>query len=129
MPFGFADDYSNQQQVAAAPAPEQDDEAANQVEALTGEIDAMQEEIASREYLSPPPSATKPTAEEQPASTILVYRDGHQMEVQNYAVMGQTVWVIGQNTTRKVPLSDLDLDVTQKLNADRGVDFEPPVSR
>jgi len=59
----------------------------------------------------------------------LVYRDGHQLEVQNYAVMGDTVWVLGNQTTRKIPLTDLDLDVTEKLNADRGVEFAVPATR
>jgi hypothetical protein len=51
------------------------------------------------------------------------------LEVQNYALMGSTVWVLGDQTTRKIPLNDLDLDVTQKLNADRGVEFVAPATR
>ena len=82
-------------------------------------------------YLRAPAAETRPAAavQERPLSTVLVYRDGHQLEVNNYAVMGNTVWVLGDQTTRKIPLTDLDLDVTQKLNADRGVDFVAPASR
>ncbi len=84
----------------------------------------LQEEQATRDYLRPPTAETRPTASvEKPLSTVLVYRDGHQLEVQNYALMGDTVWVLGDQTTRKIPLNDLDIDVTQKLNADRGVEF------
>ena len=90
----------------------------------------LQEEQATRDYLRPPAAETRHTASvEKPLSTVLVYRDGHQLEVQNYALMGDTVWVLGDQTTRKIPLNDLDLDVTQKLNADRGVEFVAPATR
>jgi hypothetical protein len=90
----------------------------------------LQDEQATRDYLRPPAAETRATAgQEKPLSTVLVYRDGHQLEVQNYALMGDTVWVLGDQTTRKIPLNDLDLDVTQKLNADRGVEFVASTTR
>jgi hypothetical protein len=51
------------------------------------------------------------------------------MEVQNYAIYGQTVWVFGDQITRKVAFADLDLDGTKKLNDQRGVEFDIPASR
>ena len=102
----------------------------DQVAQLTNQVQMLQEEQATRDYLRPPASETRPTTSvEKPLSTVLVYRDGHQLEVQNYAVMGDVVWVLGDQTTRKIPVNDLDLDVTQKLNADRGVEFVPPSTR
>ena len=58
--------------------------------------------------------------------TVLVYRDGHQMEVQNYAIYGQTVWVFGDQITRKIAFADLDLAGTKKVNDQRGVEFDVP---
>ena len=83
-----------------------------------------------QEYLRPPAAETRPAAaaQEKPLSTVLVYRDGHQLEVQNYAIMGDTLWVLGDQTTRKIPLNELDLNVTEKLNADRGVEFVAPAA-
>jgi hypothetical protein len=128
--FGGDDSGSYQQQAPSASAPEQDTGLSDQVAELTNQVQILQEEQATREYLRPPAAETRATAsKEKPLSTVLVYRDGHQLEVQNYAVMGNTVWVLGDQTTRKIPLNDLDLDVTQKLNADRGVEFEAPATR
>ena len=54
---------------------------------------------------------------------MLIYRDGHQAEVHNYAVVGQVLWIFSEERARKVPLADLDLDATRKANEERGVEF------
>lgn len=59
-------------------------------------------------------------------ATILVYRDQHRREIQNYAIVGQTLWNFGPQRTEKIPLSDLDLPATTKANDDRAVDFRIP---
>ena len=59
-------------------------------------------------------------------ATVLVFRDQHQQEVQNYAIAGQTLWVFSEQTAKKIPLADLDLTATAKVNDDRGVDFRVP---
>ncbi len=72
-----------------------------------------------------PPSAqeTKPGV-----PTILVFRDGHQQEVTNYAIMGQTVYVF-DNRTKKIALADLDVPATVKANDDQGVEFQVPKTK
>jgi hypothetical protein len=67
-----------------------------------------------------------PAQEQEP--TVLVFRDGHQQEIRNYAIVGQMLWDFAAKGTRKIPLSDLDLDSTRKLNDERGVDFLLPKS-
>jgi hypothetical protein len=57
--------------------------------------------------------------------TVLVFRDGHQQEVTNYAIMGQTVFVF-DTRTQKIGLGDLDVSATVALNDDRGVEFHLP---
>jgi hypothetical protein len=123
--YPFSDNNSESYQQAPAQEPEQDSGLSDQVAQLNNEVQMLQQE---QEYLRPPAAEMRPAAaaQEKPLSTVLVYRDGHQLEVQNYAVMGDTVWVLGDQTTRKIPLNELDLDVTQKLNADRGVEFVAP---
>jgi hypothetical protein len=59
-------------------------------------------------------------------ATLLVFRDRHQQEVENYAIVGETVWVFDPQQTQKVPLSDLDLPATTKANGERGVGFHLP---
>jgi hypothetical protein len=61
-----------------------------------------------------------------PAPTILVFKDGHQLEVANYAIVSPTLYDLTPGHPRKIALSDLDLPATEKLNDDRGVVFEPP---
>jgi hypothetical protein len=73
---------------------------------------------------APPPPHQAERTEVSPAS-VLVFRDQHKQEVQNYAIVGQTIWTFGQRT-EKIPLSDLDLPATTKANDERGVDFRVP---
>jgi len=61
-------------------------------------------------------------------STVLVFKDGHQSDVINYAIVGDTLFDFGGGRTRKILLADLDLPATHKANDDRGVDFQVPVS-
>ncbi len=75
-----------------------------------------------------PPAAPPPKriADARPLdATVLVFRDGHQQEVTNYAIMGQTLYVYGART-QKIGLGDLDLPATIKLNDDSGVEFHLP---
>ncbi len=70
-----------------------------------------------------PIPATRPRQEPPAPPTVLIYRDGHQAEVHNYAVVGQVLWIFSEERARKVPLADLDLDATRQANEERGVDF------
>ncbi len=77
------------------------------------------------------PKAQENRAEEsssEPAGTpaVLVFRDGHQQEVENYAIAGNKLIVLGDDKTQKIELSDLDLGATAKANQERGVDFKLP---
>lgn len=67
----------------------------------------------------PEPAADQP-------QTILVFKDGRQMEVENYAIVGNTLYDLTQGRRHRIPLSDLDLDATTKQNSDRGIDFQVP---
>jgi hypothetical protein len=76
------------------------------------------------------PSSIAQPAEAAPApdqpQTVLVFKDGHQLEVENYAIVGSTLYDLTEGHRRKIPLSDLDLDATTKRNDDRGIDFRVP---
>jgi hypothetical protein len=70
--------------------------------------------------------ATTPARELIPV--VLIYRDGHEQEVRNYAIVGQTLYDLGTFVAHKIPLSALDLPATIKANDDRGVEFVLPES-
>ena len=58
---------------------------------------------------------------------MLVFHDQHQQEVRNYAIAGGTLWVLNDHVAaKKIPLSELDLAATAKVNDERDVEFEVP---
>jgi hypothetical protein len=59
-------------------------------------------------------------------ATVLVFRDQHKQEVQNYAIVGQTLWSFAPQHTQKIPLANLDLAATAKANDENGVTFRVP---
>ena len=72
---------------------------------------------------------SQPREEERAAvvpATALVFRDQHVEEVRNYAIAGGTLWVLNDQAAKKIPLAQLDLAATVKMNDDRGVDFQVP---
>ncbi|HMD17893.1 MAG TPA: hypothetical protein VKH18_14600 [Terriglobales bacterium] len=103
------------------PAPYPEDYSQNgglqrDVQALNGKIDRLQADVEAR---------NRPKAETEPA-TALVFRDKHVEEVRNYAISGGMLWVLNEQASKKIPLAQLDLDATAKMNDDRGVDFQVP---
>ena len=74
---------------------------------------------------APPQEAAEAPEAPQP-DTVLVFRDGHEIEVANYAIVGDTLFDLTDGHRRKILLSELDLAGTSKQNDDRGVDFQLP---
>ena len=69
-------------------------------------------------------SLSDPAPAEEP--TVLVFKDGHQLEVGNYAIVDSTLYDLTPGHSRKIALAELDLDSTRKQNDDRGVVFQLP---
>ena len=88
----------------------------NEVDRLREEREAPQSQTSARQ--------SHPTTQLQP--TELIFRDKHTEQVQNYAIVGQTFWILGEQRARKIPLAQLDIPATKKANDDRGVDFQLP---
>jgi hypothetical protein len=79
------------------------------------------------QHPDPPPQHAEEQTESTPA-TVLIFRDERKREVQNYAVVGQTLWVFEPQRTEKIPLSQLDIPATAKANDERGVEFRMPAA-
>lgn len=75
---------------------------------------------------TPAVSSAPPVPETPQLPTVLVFKDGHQSEVENYAIFGQTLFDLTPGHRRKIALADLDLAATEKQNDDRGVTFQLP---
>lgn len=87
-----------------------------------------QQELAA----APPPP--QPLAQQQaqtvlPLPTTLVFLDGKTERIQNYAIVGKTLWVFNQQRARKIPVSELNIPATRKANEDHGVEFAVPQER
>jgi len=54
---------------------------------------------------------------------VLVFRDHHSEEIQNFAIVGETLWVFTEQRARKIPIAALDVPATTKANDSRGIDF------
>ena len=103
--------------------------AQNDVAQQQQDINRLEDEVAQlREQRDSQPAAPpKSLAENQPSTpTILVFRDKHTQEVQNYAIVGGTLWIFNEQRATKLPLSWLDIEATTKANDARGVDFQIP---
>jgi hypothetical protein len=92
------------------------------IDRLENEVDRLRQEREARESQSSGASAAKSAL----PATELVFRDKHTEEVQNYAIVGQTFWILNAERARKFPIAQLDIPATQKANEDRGVDFQLP---
>jgi hypothetical protein len=73
--------------------------------------------------VSDPPQSKAVQA--QPA-TVLVFKDGHQVQVTNYVIQGTTLFNLGGAGPRKIALSDLDVAATEAANDNQGVEFRLP---
>jgi hypothetical protein len=58
--------------------------------------------------------------------TLLMFKDGRQLEVQNYAIVGSMLYDLTPGRHGKIAISDLDLAATAKQNDERGTDFQLP---
>lgn len=74
----------------------------------------------------PQPERENLAAAPEEPPTVLVFKDGHQREIRNYAIIGTTLWDLSDHLSRKIPLAEIDLDATTKLNDERGTPFRYP---
>ncbi len=112
------------------PAPAYDSSADNQaalsneVERLSREVDDLREsERQPRQNNDnnddkPPVSRPSDLSAPNDPPKALVFKDGHQILVENYVISGNTMWIIDNGHMKKVSLNDIDNAATQKANSD-----------
>ncbi|HLK08495.1 MAG TPA: hypothetical protein VKV30_11150 [Candidatus Angelobacter sp.] len=64
--------------------------------------------------------APAPIEDKTPA-TVFIFKDGHQLETKNYAIMGGTLFDFSSTILRKIQMDEIDSAATLKANDDRGV--------
>jgi hypothetical protein len=105
----------------------------SQVKALTDEVQSLRAQQTRRQYAQVTAEQSASGLPQQPSpqagalrnfpATVFIYRDGHEMEVRDYAIMGQTLWIFSGQTSRKFPLADFNLDASRQVNEEHGVEF------
>ena len=118
--------YSQVADQSPAAAADRESDLAREIDRLRDEVERMREEQVSREQARQAALQPRSSVEEKTPTTILVFRDGRRSEIQNFAIVGQTLWVFSEQRARKIPVSDLDVEATRKVNADRGVELRFP---
>jgi hypothetical protein len=92
------------------------------------EADGDQDDYAHSDPAPRPAVNEEKTGTPIVPATVLVFRDQHRQEVDNYAIVGQTLWVFAPKQAGRIALADLDVAATVKANEDRGVTFRLPVT-
>ena len=93
----------------------------SEINKLRGDINQLREQAQAP---APPVPAAAPAPNEPPQpATVIVMRDGRQIETTNYAVMDQTLWNFSAHPVQKIPVSSIDISASEKANSERGIDF------
>ena len=94
-------------------------------------LDSREQERASASKPAPsadeiPAPAAAPAKEDTEPATVFIFKDGHQIETRNFAIMGETLYDFSGSVLKKVQLTDLDKTATIKANDDRGIIVKLP---
>jgi hypothetical protein len=118
-------DYANS--AYPEPAPEQsgyaDDGTVQAVNALGNQVQRLGAEVAQLRQAQPQQTSAPDPAPAPVAPVILILRNGQQLQVVNYAVMGQTFWDFSSNQTRKIPIANIDLSASARATEAGGGQF------
>lgn len=124
-PLVAPEELARTQPVVAPPHPSTDDR--------YGDHYSVRRSRKAEPAEAPESASTKTVAQPEPPPpprpqplTVLIFRDGHKIEIQNYAISGTTLFNLSENGPHQVSLADLDLDATMKANNERGISFHLP---
>jgi hypothetical protein len=108
-----------------------DAQLAAEVQQLTDEIEDMREEERDRDRSDSRAAApnTSITAKEPGLPVEFIFHDGRRISATNYAIAGETLWVLDEHAAKKFSVADLDVDATQQANAAKGIDIHIPAAK
>jgi len=136
---GDTDPSSNEDALRAAYLQGAHDAAARQEQSRYGEHyldsreNARSQPVASAKKPAPrrdeeSNSAAAPAHKEEDHTppTVFIFKDGHQLETRNFAIMGQSLFDFSSKTLQKIQLDEIDSVATLKANDDRGINVKLP---
>jgi hypothetical protein len=80
-----------------------------------------QQPVAEARNTSRSDVTPQPPQEDKTPPTVFIFKDGHQLETKNYAIMGETLFDFSGTALKKIKMVDIDTAATVKANDDRGV--------
>jgi hypothetical protein len=99
------------------------------VQRLSDEVEDLRSEARSKRYAEDRAAAgsgTSLSAKDPAVATVFIFRDGHRISAQSYAITGETLWIFDEHAARKYLLADLDAPATEKANSANGVELHVP---
>jgi hypothetical protein len=93
---------------------------------MYNEVQRLREQQAMATALPQPQPSQQQAQTVLPLATTLIFQDGKTELIQNYAIVGKTLWVFNERRARKIPVSELNIPATRKVNEDHGVEFSVP---
>jgi hypothetical protein len=90
--------------------------------------DSYADRYAGSSERAPEPQAQNTSPVPEPIPIVIVYKDGREKQIENYAIVGDTLYDVGNLVSHKIKLADLDLNLTIQKNEERGVEFNVPPS-
>jgi hypothetical protein len=129
-PYGYPSDYY-------APPPPQpvvsnDNSSSNDVE-LAASVQRLSDEVEdlrsqNREQSSRPEgNPNESISAKQPGlPAVFIFKDGRKISAQNYAIAGETLWIMDEHAAYKYALADIDVTSTEHANAVNGVEIHIP---
>ncbi len=114
-----------------------DDSGSSYQDTSAEQTDAAQNEAyapeAEQQTWGAPTYSSAPSAEPAPEPAVtLVFKDGHSIEIHNYAATSRTILLLDQASsgrTSQVSLDEIDLAATERVNREAGVDFNLPAAK
>jgi hypothetical protein len=107
-------------------------ELANAMVRLSDEVEHLREERELGQTL--PPKSEPEKNSEPPESAVLVFRDKHVQEVKNYAIVGETFWILNEQQASirwfpyRPPLKLAGLCQADHLSRNRRTCFGRPIA-
>jgi hypothetical protein len=101
---------------------------------LAAEVDRLADEVDDLHYeqsrssgdRSPSDPKASISVMEPAANVSFIFRDGRKITARNYAIAGETLWVLDEHAAKKFALADVDIPATEKANAVNGLEIHFP---
>jgi hypothetical protein len=96
----------------------------DQVKQLSAQLNDLQSQLSLRGPTasgSVPDSSPQQTEPEPPLTVVL--NNGQTMQIQNYAVMGDTLWDLSSQPSHRIPVSSIDIPASTKASEASGAEF------